>query len=406
MVRTTIGLTDWGDDLNVDLSDIEQQARGKGFGHGDVAGPVSVNIVNGNIQEMNLVGNITVTVSGAIGNAISIRATGVGTLSLANADWDSTPGVVPGIFTVVRWPSGWRVHPGATGLPVEVVTVAPTFTAVGNVLTIPTVIGVQYLRNGVLIAPGTYPSQAAGLMTITAAAKSGYFLSTGSVVSWTYTFQVVVTPSGVPNLAHLWDASVAGSFTFSTGTNVSAWNDTVGTAHLLQSVAAQQPNRSETINGLSAVKFQVVTSDVLQAANAVVDKVPPHTVMAIFRIDSLSPTGAVIGTLNHRIDINDTGFISGTSTGVITHTTVKAAGNLVFVMFRVDTTSKLDVDGVVVSSAIATSNYTWKPTFGARTGINNFSNSTICECAVWLGSVTDTEVAGLRNYAQQKWGTP
>lgn len=68
------------------------------------------------------------------------------------------------------------------------------------------------------------------------------------------------TSKGLPvSGASLWlDASDATTFTFSSGTRVSQWNDkTANGYHFVQATGASQPDRSATQNGKSAVKMRV-----------------------------------------------------------------------------------------------------------------------------------------------------
>lgn len=64
------------------------------------------------------------------------------------------------------------------------------------------------------------------------------------------------SPLDLPSLSGWWDASDAGSFTFSSGTSVSQWNDLSGNGrHVTQSTGADQPSRNATMNGLDVVNF-------------------------------------------------------------------------------------------------------------------------------------------------------
>lgn len=63
------------------------------------------------------------------------------------------------------------------------------------------------------------------------------------------------SPLDLPDVAHWWDASNAASFTFSSGTSVSAWADLIGSADFAQATSAAQPSRSGTQNGLDTVVF-------------------------------------------------------------------------------------------------------------------------------------------------------
>lgn len=85
------------------------------------------------------------------------------------------------------WP-----NPGVTpdsdndGL-LEVTPVEPDFTA--NVITIPTVVGVQYQNGATNVANGTEITVVNGTpVTINAVARAGYELATGATATWTFTY--------------------------------------------------------------------------------------------------------------------------------------------------------------------------------------------------------------------------
>lgn len=64
------------------------------------------------------------------------------------------------------------------------------------------------------------------------------------------------SPLEIPGLIGWWDASDADSFTFSSGTTVSQWNDLSGAGlHFTQSEDVRRPTRNSTVNGLGAILF-------------------------------------------------------------------------------------------------------------------------------------------------------
>lgn len=70
------------------------------------------------------------------------------------------------------------------------------------------------------------------------------------------TAAVTFDPATITGLAAWYDASDAASFTFSSGTVVSQWNDLSGNAlNISQGTVASQPSRSGTQNGRSTVVF-------------------------------------------------------------------------------------------------------------------------------------------------------
>lgn len=75
------------------------------------------------------------------------------------------------------------------------------------------------------------------------------------------------SPLQLPNLKLWVDADDAATFTYSSGTSVSQWNDKSGNGyHLVQSSSSAQPSRSGTLNGKSTVVFDGL-NDALSVAN-------------------------------------------------------------------------------------------------------------------------------------------
>lgn len=117
------------------------------------------------------------------------------TLVGANVVWsDGT--TAPKVFTL----------PADTGVHCDkpVTTVAPTKATdtcgtTNDKYTIPSVEGVSYYVNGSLVATGagTYSTNDAASVTITAQAQPGYVLTNGSVTSWTLTFDTKACPTSV-----------------------------------------------------------------------------------------------------------------------------------------------------------------------------------------------------------------
>ncbi|WP_152191597.1 PQQ-dependent sugar dehydrogenase [Georgenia satyanarayanai] len=85
-------------------------------------------------------------------------------------------------------------EPGEVPAPVEVTPAAVTFTDLpgteNDTFTVPRVVGVEYLVDGDVVAPGTYPG--AGTVTVTARPAEGYVLAEGSTAQWSHTFSTEV----------------------------------------------------------------------------------------------------------------------------------------------------------------------------------------------------------------------
>jgi LPXTG-motif cell wall-anchored protein len=91
-----------------------------------------------------------------------------------------------------------------TGLPAgpwtEVTPAAVTFS--GSKFTVPTTEGVEYVKDGAVIAAGTYSGT--GTVTVTARAIPGWVIAEGAVTEWTHTFPAALAATGsetVPGLA-------------------------------------------------------------------------------------------------------------------------------------------------------------------------------------------------------------
>lgn len=90
------------------------------------------------------------------------------------------------------WSYTFTDVPCAPPAPISVTPATPTLN--GNTLTVPSTSGVDYLLNGKVVAPGTYP--VTGTVTVTVVAKTGYTLTGTS--SWSFTAPPVVIPPVVP----------------------------------------------------------------------------------------------------------------------------------------------------------------------------------------------------------------
>ena len=91
-----------------------------------------------------------------------------------------------------------------TGLPAgpwtEVTPAAVTFS--GSKFTVPTTEGIEYVKDGAVIAAGTYSGT--GTVTVTARAIPGWVIAEGAVTEWTHTFPAALAATGsetVPGLA-------------------------------------------------------------------------------------------------------------------------------------------------------------------------------------------------------------
>lgn len=101
-------------------------------------------------------------------------------------------------------------------------------------------------------------------------------------------------PSDVSNLALWLDASDDSSFTYSSGTLVSQWNDLSGNArHFTQATVASQPSRSGAVSALAAVDFDGV-DDTMSAGDTLDLGTSSLTIFAVVK-QHLAATRAIIG---------------------------------------------------------------------------------------------------------------
>ena len=104
-----------------------------------------------------------------------------------------------------------------------------------------------------------------------------------------------VRPSGFDPLSisglQFWiDSDDASTFTYSSGTEVSQWNDKSGNArHVSQANASLQPSRSTTRNSLSTVAFVDANGDILSTASVTITQ--PMTIFGVIRYTNVN-TGA------------------------------------------------------------------------------------------------------------------
>lgn len=232
-------------------------------------------------------------------------------------------------------------------------------------------------------------------------------VSTGTAITVNTT--AAWTPASLTGLAAWWDASDATTFTYSSGSVVSQWRDKSGNArHLSQATTTDQPSRTGTINGKSAVLFDG-TSDYM--ASTAYTPTKPTTLLAIARntaasgqrdlIVSSNPEGRICRTSGGTIDTYQGSFLStGVSWGTTNAHSVAVTLN--------GASSKIAADsgawalGDAGSSAFGTNGW----------HVGKFSSSLveywqgeICEIIHVNAAISDADKASFMAYAAAKWGT-
>ena len=214
------------------------------------------------------------------------------------------------------------------------------------------------------------------------------------------------TPRNVYGLQGWYDASDASSFTYSSGTLVSQWNDKSGNArHLTQSTVSLQPDRSTTRNGLATVQSDG-TDDYL-ATSAFTMTQPITVVMALFwrPYFLLGPFRSVDGNLS----VMDRGGPSVAAKANATDTWVETG-----VTAGPSVTGQVQVWTFVFSGVTSTAyknsmpGFTFSPgTTGTTTGVRLGSPSLWgehAEVCIYNRMLTTTERERVEAYLMNKWG--
>ena len=238
-------------------------------------------------------------------------------------------------------------------------------------------------------------------------------------------FGAAFTPTDIAGCTGWWDASVAGDFTYSSGTLVSQWNDKSGNAwHLTQGTAGWLPTRNTTINGLDAVTFDG-TDDLLESASThqVVNSSSGNwSAFAVFKKSANSGTDCVVSSVpsgnfgaqmirtngttaeavanNNATYTTDTGGTVGTSTAHQA-SAVQASGTI---EIWLDASSG---GSTAKSGANTAVSYT---TMGAIANPSEIAGSyfagIICEVILYNSALSTTDRQSVESYLRSKWGTP
>jgi hypothetical protein len=238
---------------------------------------------------------------------------------------------------------------------------------------------------------------------------------------------VTFAPTDLSNLALGLDADHDASFTFSSGTLVSQWNDRSGNSrHFSQGTAGNQPTRSATVNGLSAVWFDGVdnhltagdTMDLGTDSLTVFAVVKPHTTatQGIIGKYKVNPgDGEWILYLNEaKVDtVYDAGTLAIASSSSFTSldatllaTTIdRAAGSVTQRISR-----SINGTATFTPDSGTSRNGTRELRIGAlrATGDSSFQsgywlNAYLCEIVVYTRALNSTERDQVEAYLDAKW---
>lgn len=223
----------------------------------------------------------------------------------------------------------------------------------------------------------------------------------------------VYTSLNVTSGLRLWlDASDASTFTYSSGTSVSQWNDKSGNNfHVSQATVSSQPNRNTTQNSRSSVYFD--GNDILNtSSNVLSSSSTDYTKIAVVYQTSRATTGNVISSnsatpyhafyfagsvsirLWHSADfVTSNVGLNDNTLGIITGTFVNSSG-----------TGTVYVNGTNGGSG-TTANKTIGTdiAIGGLVGGSNFTGQ-ICEVLVYNRVLTSAELYLVNEYLSYKWG--
>lgn len=222
------------------------------------------------------------------------------------------------------------------------------------------------------------------------------------------------TPAALPGLALWLDSSDASTFTFSSGSLVSQWNDKSGFGrHFTQATVANQPSRTGTKNGLPTVSFLSSRPDVMKGTVFG----PSLTALAICGVaaptsSSTSRFYMILGTdtslgISHSTSVGlSYGGVIGGVDWLATSLAGDTSGYSVGLVRRsggTNTVRRNAVDLTVTNGGaltpLATSGFMWL----GGDGLANVSVD-VGEIIVTSGSsITGPDLTALESYANAKW---
>jgi hypothetical protein len=236
----------------------------------------------------------------------------------------------------------------------------------------------------------------------------------------------LISPVDLPSLVGWWDADDATTFTFSSGTSVSQWNDKSGNGyHLAQGTAGNQPTRSGTVNGRSSVVFDG-TDDFLSVASFDMTGSAKLSVAVVF--SSVSGGDRVIVETSANYNNNNGAFIVSrasnntlnmgrrgvvtslfNTTATITTTPSVFVGTADALLTTNETLAWVNGDGsgaYSVNGNTSGDNQTYTLFIGARGGTSFRLNGQIAELIITKDVLSTNDRELLQSYLKDKWGTP
>jgi hypothetical protein len=240
-------------------------------------------------------------------------------------------------------------------------------------------------------------------------------------------------PTDIAGLQLWLDASDASSFTFSSGSVVSQWNDKSGNSrHMSQSTVANQPSRSGTQNGRSTVVFDGSNDYMTFDAGSDAIDISPWTWFAVVKDTSsgnsrriLSARRSATGSADFQaggaiFGYRDTGpALDIFSAGATPASRAYSASTWFLGRSTVDGSSNMQVavDSVAASSSAGSSSVNARYlTLGGATDPSGNPPLAPAATEVWLGEIAEvilynaalsgTDISNVESYLRTKWGTP
>jgi hypothetical protein len=242
-------------------------------------------------------------------------------------------------------------------------------------------------------------------------------------MSWLITPQEkVAPPEMLSSVAAWWDASHAASFTYSSGTSVSAWQSRIGSYTLAQANAGSQPTRSGTVNGRATVVFN--GSNSLSVSGF--DLTAGNLNLSVWAVFSCTSGGDQV-VAEHSVNFNSAegafllyrtsgnsaylgkrsnGFAYFQSAGTLTTTPKALVGYLGNLQSPYTMTGRLNAStaGTLGTTASLLSNINSTLYVGARAGSSLYLNGQVCELGITTAVLTNDQVGQLETYLSRKWG--
>jgi hypothetical protein len=259
--------------------------------------------------------------------------------------------------------------------------------------------------------------EVAGQYKIPTASGAQVYNVTNANTDWAamvVVFQVSGTatdPTEVAGLTAWYDADNAASFTYSSATRVSQWNDRTGTSgrHLVQATTGVQPDRSGTKNGHPTVVFTRSRNDRLRPS-AWTNVAQPVTIFLVVRYtlgsvghDTMQFDGGVAA---YRPTYDNFEFFAEGGSAA----TIPIITNTYYVMTVVfsGASSKYRINGRQFDAGhggTAGLIGTWA--MGGRAAdTGNSMEGEVCEVVVYNVALSDLNLGKVDNYLMAKWAIP